>query len=425
MNLNDIPIGCLFDSLSVIDPKEIGLVSQINKETSEICQSNTLWKAKYYNRFPVYGFHVKEKNVDSNWIIKFAKRYSILSNIKDHKPKVKSFVKNDIIVTKLLTNAFAYNTEDSINFVIYYYSDNECSYEQCDTINVKNKDFVFLGTEMIVSADKDNISAYSIPLKKFVYSNDNYFGETPHLQPIDSARIAIISKGNCVVYDALRDFNLKCMFTHKKDVISTASLDNSIFIASSNEIIAHDTNNPRGPILWSCYLDDLSVGNMFCTFNTALKRALFQTYIVDLTNGKIIDKFRRSNTNDKIVCGTIANNHIAIFGCDKRSVIFYDYIRKKIISEFQFGIDEGIKSIDANVLNDNIIVAADYTIKILKLPDENGNVKEIRTLQCGSIAQRKRGEIGPIKQVIFNGEKIITNMGKFVRVYDFYTGKLV
>jgi hypothetical protein len=40
----------------------------------------------------------------------------------------------------------------------------------------------------------------------------------------------------------------------------------------------------------------------------------------------------------------------------------------------------------------------------------------------GSTGQRKSGAIPAVKEVLFDGERIFTNNGAFVRVYDFYKG---
>ena len=140
--------------------------------------------------------------------------------------------------------------------------------------------------------------------------------------------------------------------------------------------------------------------------------------------------------------GAIVNKQYAVFGFDKRSVVLFDYTQKgsnhryahmdddqiaantgKVASNYEFA-DGGIKSISAAQVNDVIAVAADYSIKILKIPKKQGDqLKDVRSVTTGSIGARKRNEIGPIKQVVFDGERIVTNMGTFVRVYDFYTGK--
>ncbi|OHT09224.1 hypothetical protein TRFO_21963 [Tritrichomonas foetus] len=416
MNLNGISPVCLHNSLTQLKPDKIALLSQTKKEIADFCHSNSLWKDRYYHQFPTYGFQTKKRYDNVDWLSRYAKRYAIMSNIKSHKPKVKSFVNDKIINIKTLTNAFAYNTSDSISIVVYDYFDNECLYEQAATFKVKNKDFVFLDTRTLISVDEDSISIFDLEKHQKVTEHQVHFGTSPHIQPIDSTSFAVISNGQCIVYDVKQQLNRKCTFIHNNDVIGTASDGQKIYIASEKDLTAHDTSNPRGPILWN-YIQ--MEGAKFCSFNVKSKRALFGNKIINLNNGVEVSQFH----NDDTVCGAIANDHIAVFGCSRRAVIFFDYVESKVVGQYQFSVSEGIKSIDSAITNDNVAVAADFNIKILKLPDKDGNVEEIRKVNCGSIGQRKTGEIDAVKQVVFDGERLITNMNKFVRVYDFYTGK--
>ncbi|KAH0789598.1 hypothetical protein GPJ56_006484 [Histomonas meleagridis] len=313
-------------------------------------------------------------------------------------------------------NAFAYNTSSSIFLNAYEYQENECKYEELYHIPIENQDFVFLDSQSILSVGVNNLAIIDLQTQKNTFYNIET-GSHPHIQPISSDLFAIINKGKCCVYDIREGCDTRCEFYHNSNILETSHEGSTIFIAGSEDISAHDVRNPRGPVLWS-YSTNKEIP--FCSFNIKEKFALCGNHIINLMNGKCVSKSDVYNP----VCGSIYDNKIAIIGSERRSLLFYNYQKHEEVATFMFTEHEGIKSIDSSSMNGYVAVAADYNVKILKAPTENEpNVSEVRNVLCGSIAQRKRGEIGPVKQVVFDGERLITNMGSFVRVYDFYTGK--
>lgn len=470
INIQNLPIGCLYNSVSMLEPSKISLISQAktdNENLSDLCLSNSLWKKLYAFHFPNFEFQTSLKNNDVDWLSRYAKRYAIATNIKTNKPKVKSFVNDDIYKIRTLTNAFAFNTPKDITLVVYDYLDNECRYEQTSKFNIQNNDFVFLNNHTMVSVG-DNVALFDLNQNKeilrsntvryrFYQDNANQAEIQTHIQPINERSFAILWNKNGNVYDTRENmFSNRCHFFCDENIIATANDGSNLYIATPSGMTAYDTRGSKGMILWRKYYN--GDASSYCDINIKTNTALLGNRIIDLQRGlsiafydpAFVDNaagqdaiYRHNRRPDMPINGAIVNEKYAIFGFEKRTINLFDYtisrpVRRhihdddddqkaantgKVTSSFDFS-DGGIKAISASVINDVIAVAADYSIKILKVPkNSNDQLKDIRSVITGSVGARKRGEIGPIKQIIFDGERLITNVGSFVRVYDFYTGK--
>lgn len=467
INIKNIPIGCLYNSISKLEAPKISLISQVATERNEtlnrLCLSKSLWKNLYINHFPTFEFQTSQKNNDVDWLTRYAKRYAIATNIKNNKPKVKSFLNDDVSKIRTLTNAFAFNTPKDITLVVYDYLDNECKYEESSKFDIKNNDFIFLNDHKMVSVG-DSVALFDLNQKseilrsnsidyRFLRPNMSGGPIESHVQSISESSFAILWNKNGTVYDTRENmFSRRCFFICEDNIIATANDGSILYLATPSSVTAYDTRAARGLVLWKkFYRNDNST---FCDFNIKSNRALLGNRIIDLQLGQSIAFYDPSSSDNTIrgagrrhgsqnadmpINGAIVDDKFAAFGFEKRSVVLFDYSQTsqqnfgdddtnaahagKTISTFDFP-DGGIKSISASYINDVIAVAADYSIKILKVPKKSDEkLTDIRTVSTGSVGARKRGEIGSIKQVVFDGERLITNMGTFVRVYDFYTGK--
>ena len=471
INIGNIPIGCLYNSISELEAQKISLVSQAatkNENLADICLSTSLWKNLYSYHFPNFEFKTSQKNNDVDWLNRYAKRYAISSNIKANKPKVKSFMNNDISKIRTLTNAFAFNTPKDISLVVYDYLDNECKYEETSKFEIGNNDFIFLNNHTMVSVG-DTVALFDLNQSseilrsnnvdyRFLRPNNNINLDS-HIQSINESSFAILWNKNGTIYDT-RDnmFSRRCHFQCDDNLIATASVRSILYTATPSGITAYDTRGSRGMVLWKKYYrNDKST---FCDFNMNTETALLGNRIINLQTGlsqafydpAYTDNSTRRGANtrrhmqdvDMPINGAIVNDKYAVFGFEKRSVVLFDYKSPsptnvndddsralqtgKVVSTFEFA-DGGIKSISAAYINNVIAVAADFSIKILKISKRandqqtSDQLTDIRSVVTGSVGARKRGDIGPIKQVVFDGERLITNMGTFVRVYDFYTAK--
>lgn len=429
IDLSTIPAGCLFNSFSYLKPDKVGLISQTARTNSndlaELCTSNSLWRNLYHNHFPQFKFLLGNQTVNyTNWISSYHKRYAICSNIKQNKPKVKSFVNKNIQKIRTLANAFAFNTPEDITFVIYDYLENECKYEDRPKINIPNDDFDFLSNDKLIAVGQDlivyNLSRECVSVKTSYQNAAN--DSNSFLRSIDEYCFAITSNGQTFLYDTRQDiFSTKCIFENEDKVITTSNNGLEFYVASPLSITAYDTRNPRGQILWKTAIREENTG--YCDFNITLKRSLLGTSIIDLSTGQLISQYPVRRDILTPICGAIANNQMAVFGLPSQNLVFFDYADSQVKATYHFQ-NEDINSLCPSHLNGIIAVAADYDIKILKLPKgPNWEVEEARKLQTGSIALRKNGQIGPIKQIVFDGERLLVNTTGFVRVYDFYTPK--
>lgn len=416
MDLSALPPCCLFDSLTALPPDKLTLLSHLNDGMSNLCSSQCLWKELYSKKFPPSLFRLKQFDDNVNWASLFSKRFNIMDNIKSHKPKIKSFLQDGIIKIRPLNNSFAYNTSNGIFLNVYDYNENECLYEEVMKIDVNNSDFMFLDNKTILAVGENEIDLIDLETK-----NKTGFEikttENPKIQSISSNIFAIVDQMNCFVYDIRDNCEIKCKFEHNSNVIEMANQGSLLFMASERDLICHDLRNPKGPTVWS-YTSENNCS--FCSFNVKEQFALFGNNVMNMLTGNL--KYL-IDVNDS-VCGSLHNDSIALIGCKRKAIKYFDYIQKKEIAEFNFPMNEGINSLDSSSLNGYVAVAADYNIKILNVPSSDSeSVEQVRNVLCGSVAQRKRGDIGKIKQIIFDGERLITNNGSFVRVYDFYTGK--
>lgn len=418
MDLSSIPSWCLYDTISTLDPSTIANLAQTSENMADVCTSQTLWKEIYHLRFPPSKFRLTNQQYSANWMNMFSKRYAIVTNIANEKPKVKSFhEKSSITHLRTLTNAFAYSTSNQISLVIYDYFDNECKYEQTRTFNVSSTDFLFMDSNSIITVDPNNVTLIDIETSQ-MQSFDVEVGRNPSIHSVSPNLFAVVSNGESFIYDVREGCDKKCKFTHKGDIKCLASEGTTLYIASSKDLTAHDVRNPRGPIIWnSVNLDNPE----FCSINIPYKKALFGTHVVDMATGRLI-----ANTNiNQTVCGSIIDKNICVTGCKHRAVVFYDYNNKKeVVGSIQFGVDEEIRSICSSTLNGKVAIAGSFTVRLFdtSYKDNEFSASIIKTVQCGSVRQRKQGE-GLVQDVIFDGERLITNMDTFVRVYDFYTGK--
>ncbi|OHS93418.1 hypothetical protein TRFO_11843 [Tritrichomonas foetus] len=416
MNLNGIPAGCLRGSICSLEPSKVGMLSQTYEEMEDLCVSNSLWKVLYDNKFPIHSFMTKKREENIDWLSRYSKRYSIASNLKKHRPKVHSFNDDKINKIRTLDNAFAYNTPDKISLIVYEYFDDECTYEKAAEFTKKNHDFLFLDNNSLLSVKSNNFTIFDITKQTKKLKQTQTLGINPILERMSQNVFSVVSDSKCSVFDTRDSLHSICTFWQNGHIIGSSHDGSILYVACKNHLTAHDTKNPRGPVLWHSY-----VGNKISFFSANVKerRAIYGNHIINLDDGEVCAYYNYPDTTT----AAVVNDHIAVFGHENRSAVFYNYENCTVAGCFQFGEDEGIKSIDPAIVNNTIAIAADYNITILKTPDEAGNVEQIRSVQCGSIAQRKRGDIGPVKQIVFDGERLITNMETFVRVYDFYTGK--
>jgi hypothetical protein len=109
-------------------------------------------------------------------------------------------------------------------------------------------------------------------------------------------------------------------------------------------------------------------------------------------------------------------------------VVFSDFVRQAEVAVHQFGENEGIKSI-ASAFNGKVAVAGTYTIRMFTVDRKEAKKVSVapidKVLRMGSVKERQAGRIPAVKEVLFDGERCITNNGAFIRVYDFYTGKSI
>jgi hypothetical protein len=356
---------------------------------------------------------------DVDWLSRFSCRHAIAANVARGRSKVQSFPDpTEIRHLRTLTNAFAYNTPHSIVLVLYDYLDASCQYERASEFAVDQSDFVFMDEKSIISVGDQNVTLIDIPTR-----NQTRFpvrvGPTPNIQPIDSNLFAVVSTGDCFVCDVREGCDRRCQFAHARGVLSTANRGTTLFVSSESDVTAHDIRNPRGPVLWN--FAAIGERNKFCDFNVRADHALFGNHVVNLTSGT--EAWATDVAEPE--CGSVLDTEIVITGCKRRSVVFSNYARKERIGAHPFGEDEGIKSI-AGAFNGKVVVAGDFTIRIFSVEKGPAEVKveaSSKVLRMGSVKERKSNAIPPVKEVVFDGERCITNNGKFVRVYDFFTGR--
>lgn len=381
---------------------------------SDMCCSQGLWRDVYNRQFPVSIFKVRP-HADVNWIRRYHCRSAIARNIKLYKPKVQSF-KSTIQKLKPHKNSFAYSTGSSINLVIYDYLDDKCEYIPYREFKVNNYDFVFMDDHSIMSVDSDNVTLIDIETGKETTFNVSV-GLAPTIEPIASNLFAVVSNGECFIYDTREGCDKKCAFQHSDSVLSTAHTGTTLYIASNTDVTAHDVRNPRGPIIWNYAAHD-SID--FASFNVKAGHALAGTTVISMLDGRpIVDA-----EIQECVCGSLLNSEVAILGCKHRSVVFFDYKNNEIFSTEQFGEDEGIRHIAAGY-NGCVAVAGEYTVRLYSVAKEEDewSAESVKILSGGSIACRKLGKVPYVKEIVFDGERCLTNNETFVRVYDFYTGK--
>lgn len=417
MDLSSLPVCCLFDAVAGLPPAQVALLARGSGDMARLCASQCLWKEMYFRKFPRSSFRVLQSHDNVDWFSLFTKRSAIMDNIRARKPRVRSFAHDGIVRIRALSNAFAYNTQRGIFLTAYEYDESECLYEEVAGFDVDNNDFVFLDERTILSVGENRMDLIDLETSK-QDRIDIKTAERPNIQPISSSTLAIVDNKDCIIYDIRDKCEPKCKFEHDSNVIEMVNQGSLLFMASDRDLMCHDIRNPRGPTLWDYTSPQIC---SFCSFNQKEQYALFGNNVINMLTGKL--KYLIDVPDP--VCGSLHNDSIAIIGCKKKSIKYFDYIQKKEITEFQFPMNECINSLYSSSLNGYVAVAGDYNIKILSVPTPDApNAEQVRNVLCGSVAQRKRGDIGKIKQVLFDGERLITNNESFIRVYDFYSGQL-
>jgi hypothetical protein len=419
MDLGALPPWCLFDAVARLGPPSVAELAQTSPAMADLCTSQALWKALYSRAFPPASFRLHAPSPDADWVSRFSCRHAIASNIARGRAKVQSFPDAaEIRHLRTLTNAFAYNTARSIVLVVCDYLECACQYQPLRRFEIEQSDFVFMDERAIACVGDQNVTLLDIATERATRFAARV-GPAPHIQPIDANLFAVVSTGDCFVYDVREGCDRRCQFAHARGVLATAHRGTTLFVSSQSDVTAHDVRNPRGPVLWNFAAP--GEVNKFCAFNVSADHALFGTHVVNLTSGSEVWATDVAEPE----CGSVLDAEIVITGCKRTNVVFSNYARKERIGAQQFGEDEGIKSI-AGAFNGRVMVAGDFTIRTYSVETRGGQVvvePAQRLLRMGSIKDRKSNAILPVKEVVFDGERCITNNGQFVRVYDYFNGK--
>ena len=439
MDIVDIPPWCLYDTIASLPSQQVPAVAIYNKELADVCTSGTLWHHLYNREFRPLTFKIQKEEADVNWAKRFSERYAIPKNIKSRKPKVKSYpIKTPgKSCVRVFGNSFAFSTETELHIIGYDYRANECVYEELEPFVVPHlRDFVFLDVNSIVAISETDLRLIKINTReRRVFNID--VTEMPRIQPLVQDTFAVIEVTCISVYRiGVWSCDKICEVLHASDkaVIATDSIDMTLFIATSKDITAYNVGNPRGPIIWVYYSQE---PRKFCTINMQVKVALFGDVVVNMDTGRTLSIAHV----DEAVCGCVMNDHLVIIGCQRQSVVFYDYVKQQQMSTVLFGEGEEIRSITSG-LSGSVAVAGNYTIRLYNVTDEvvsgtcQTNVVPVRTINVGSRGLRQDMEIPMVSGVYFDGERCITdNQSKmqegdeckkpasnlaFVRVYDFY-----
>ena len=421
-DMSEIPAWCLLPVLEDLDPFKISQLAQTNQEIADVCTSQSLWEDKYDLKFEDSIFKIsKSPDEEVDWISRYGKRHAISYNIANHKPKVKSFKGSEINKVRFFSNCFAFTSNDSLSIIAYDYFDKSCEYENIKTFKIPANDFIFVDENTIVTVNNDIVSMINVKTGEITEITKD-IGNFPMIHRISPVLFAVITTTAGYIYDTRDIVEPRCRFKHIGMPVAITSKGNTLYIATPSDLAAHDCGHPRGPILWNVPNRRANTQN-YCSFNTKTGYALFGNTVVKLLSGRIIVS---DIINETIDCSCMLDNNIIILGCGEK-VIYYDFQQKKQLGQQTFGEDEKIKHICSSSLNNRVAIAGDFTVHIVD-PHYNDKgkfvVSEIRNpLKCGSVGMRRLDNFGIMKQVLFDGERIVANMGDFVRVYDFYTGK--
>ena len=420
VDLSEVSPWCLFPVLEELDPFQISKFAQTSNEFADVCTSQCLWEDKYKSTYqnPVFKLSKSEDNAD--WISRYGKRSAISYNIANHKPKVKSFKGAEINKVRFFSNSFAFLSKDSLSIIGFDYFDNNCEYENIKTFPIEATDFMFLDEKTIITVNSDIVSMIKIDTGQISAINKE-IGELPMIHRVSANLFAVVTSNACYIYDTRDISEPKCRFKHSGVPICVDSKANMLFIATKTDLTAHDISYPLGPILWNVVNRDTNKQH-HCSINTKAGYAVYGNSIVYLLSGRIV---ALSIVDETVDCSCVLENKIAVLGCGKK-VIYYDINARLIVGEQTFGEDELIKYICSSSLNNRVVIAGDYTVHIVDphYDDAKFLTSEIRNpLKCGSVGMRKLDNFGIMRQVLFDGERLVANMGDFVRVYDFYTGK--
>ena len=423
----DIPQWCLYDALGKVmrrhDPQEFeSIASKISSKNSALkplCESHSLWRELYVERFHDFSIDVDKNRQDYNWKDRLRRRSSIAETMKSDKPRVKSFPVR-VKRVRVLFNLLAFSTETEIYVIAYEYLSTGCVFHEQKPFVVPHcQDFVFLDETTILAATINESELWLINIKtpnrpnKFPISVD----PESRIQPLGSGVFAIVGNTSFFVYKVGESCDKICerrfMINEQNTVLGTDNIGTTLLIATPNDVTAYNTSNPKAPILWSF------VSSTPCSFFAVNRKAgygLLGSIVVDLKRGALL-----LNTDVKeAVCGCVLDDRIAVIGCRRMSVVFYDYVRNEVVSSVQFGQGEEIRSITAGK-NGTVAVAGAYKIRLYRIT--RGTPEMIRELSGGSISMRQNKELPMVAEVFFDGERCITNNEEFVRVYSFYNTK--
>lgn len=254
----------------------------------------------------------------------------------------------------------------------------------------------------------DNLTEYRVPFASFV--------TRIHWHLVQRGARLHLKRHRHTPDVSLKPIAKPCLHAWAKCSHHSDSCDMTLFIATQKDITAYNIGNPKGPILWSRYMD---ASSNFCAINMGVGIALHGDTIVDMRTGQVVV---RTLVNEA-VCGCVMNDHVAIIGCKNRLVVFYDYVKKEPLGEVMFGEDEEIRSITSGWHN-SVAVAGSDTIRLFNVTCGSPAVECVRTLFAGSKALRQEQELPMVSSVFFDGERCITDnysaTNHFVRVYDFY-----
>ena len=416
--MSEIPAWCLLPVLEELDPVDIGNMALTNSEIANVCTSQAFWKDKYDLTFQPATFKISKEQEDFDWVSKYGKRQAISFNIANHKPKAKSFKGSEVNKVRNFSNSFAFTSKDSLSIVAYEYFDKGCEYENVKTFPVQAKDFIFVDADTIITVNSNVVSMIKLSTGVITKIQDK-IGDSPMIHALSSTLFAIVTDSRGYIYDTRDVSEPKCSFKHVGAPIALESRGRTLFVATQTDLSAHDVSNPRGPILWNVARLNNSPARQ-CSFNIKAGYALYDNAVVLLLSGKVVARDIARN----VTCSAVINKNIAIVGSEMQ-VIYYDFKKGVRLATQTFGEDEQIKYICSSSLNSKVAIAGDFTVHIVEPHYKDGNfvVDEVRTpLKCGSIGMRRLDNFGIMKQVLFDGERLVANMGDFVRVYDFYTG---
>lgn len=421
IDISELPSWCLLHVLEKLSPEKIADIAPANNDIAEVCLSQSLWENKYHQFFKEPEFKISKSPMNIDWFTSYSKRHAVSFNIEHHKPKAKSFKGTNITQIHNFSNSLAFCSQDSLSILAFDYLENGCEYETIKTIPISVNDFLYVDNNTIVTVNNSVLSIINIKtgeIKEFL----NSVGKNPLMHAINSTSFAVVTDRRGYIFSKDDITFPKTTFSHIGDPIALASSGNQLYIATSTDLSCHNISNPKGTIMWNIATEEGTTVKQ-CSFNVKKGLAIFGNKIVKLLSGRIISTIEM---NSQVISSAILNNGIAVLGTTD-GVYYYDINHQKELGSQKFGDEENIKYIFHNNLNDKVVIGGDYNVHIVipEIKDGNFTITEARApLKCGSVRMRMVDNYGILRQIIFDGERIITNMGDFVRVYDFYNGKI-